>query len=55
MKSFSSLVDIEKENALIKKQNLLLEQEKLKLEIELLKRKLGDKRVETNDGVYFQL
>ena len=56
-KSFEQLVDIEKDNALIKRENLLLllEQEKLKLEIQLLKQKLGQHTVETNDGTYFSL
>lgn len=54
-KSFEQLVDIEKDNALIKRENLLLEQQKLKLEIQLLKQKLGQHTVETNDGTYFSL
>lgn len=50
-RKFDDLVEMEKENLLIKRQNLLLKQEKLKLQIVLLKRKVGNETVQTDDGV----
>lgn len=53
--SFEELIDIERDNALIKRENLLLKQEKLKLEIELLKCKVRQSTLHNEDGVFFSL